>query len=85
MSTCIIYRWLSQVSTIIYSFQINFSAKQSTFHWQRCSDLPVYAYDAQVVLLEKKVYFASEIEMETVPPYSTGQKKKFRNYLCSCG
>ena len=51
----------------LVSFQINFSEKQSTFHWQRCSDLPVYAYDAQVVLLEKKVYFASE--METSPQY----------------
>ena len=44
--------------------------KGATFQWQRCSDLPIkYAYNACAVLLEKKVYFASEIEVETVPPY----------------
>ena len=44
--------------------------KGGTFQWQRCSDLPIkYADNAQAVLLEKKVYFASEMEMETVPPY----------------
>ena len=44
--------------------------KGATFQWQRCSDLPIkHAYNTQAVLLEKKVYFASEIEVETVPPY----------------
>ena len=55
---------------LLYSFQVDLNMKGATFQWQRCSDLPIkHAYNAQAVLLEKKVYFQSVIEVETVPPY----------------
>ena len=44
--------------------------KGARFKWQRCPDLPVGVYNAQAVLLERKVYFGGGVQRkETVPPY----------------
>ena len=44
--------------------------KGAKFQWERCPDLPVGVYNAQAVLLERKVYFGGGMQREeTLPPY----------------
>ena len=44
--------------------------KGARFQWERCPDLPVGVYNAQAVLLERKVYFGGGMQRkETSPPY----------------
>ena len=44
--------------------------KGAKFKWERCPDLPVRVYNAQAVVLERKVYFGGGVQhKETIPPY----------------
>ena len=44
--------------------------KGARFKWEQCPDLPVGVYNAQAVVLERKVYFGGGVQKkETVPPY----------------